>query len=957
MGAAIAQKDNEVNWRTMGGNNTATLYEVRKDFYKHWEDKVPTKGQGYSVFRRWETYMLPRVYPSGDMTLPSTTYNNYMKWLRSEGNSSATQRSATSNWSSLGPNVVPSGYDSGAGRVDFVRFDPTNSNTLYIGAPDGGLWKSVNGGTSWTTNTDFLGVIGCADLAIDPDNTQNMYLATGNWETDRSSIGVLKSTDGGATWSATSLAWNPSDSYEIRRMVMDTANPLIMMVVTDGGLFRTTDGWATNSVTNLDGDYNLYDIKFKPGSSSTLYASGKTGLNTNVFWKSTDSGASWTAVTSGLPSSADVSRIIIGVTPDDDTYVYLLAGNADNGYKGLYRSTNSGTSFSTQSTTPNLLQSDKDGVGTGGQANHDLAIAVAPNNKDKVTIGGINQWRSTNGGVDWTIFTYWLGDDPAYPGEGDASPPYTHADIQDIQYLPGSSTTMFTTADGGIYKTTDDGATWATLSNNLSIAQQNNVVQSATTEGLLVTGLQDIGTIMKSGGSWSVINGGDGESGLIDRTNDMVIITSNPNGAHAISTDGGLNRSDITGLPNGLLFFSPIIQDPVTATTIYAGGRSALYKNVDFVNNPNTWVTLGTPPESTSDGAIMRFVVAPSNPSIIYVIKGNEVDATTLSKSTDGGSSFVDITGTLPTTAQMTNLAVSNTDADKVWVTYSGYVSGTKVYRTSDGGTSWENMSGGLPNLPMNTIVYVNNSVNDELYLGSDIGIYHYNNTFDSFAPGNWTIFNTNLPNSRVTDLQVFYPTSKLRASTYGRGMWETAISIALPVELSSFSGKNRGNENRLFWTTLTENNLDYYSIERSKDGRNFEAIGKVRPASANSLEPMNYDFTDASPLAGINYYRLKIMDLDLKFEYTKIILLLVEDKDSPFVLFPNPTSDQLELKGLTADDEVTIRLMDASGRSIRSEQLSGNSQIDVSDLSNGTYFIEIVSEERQTVVKQFVKQ
>ena len=664
-----------INWRTMGGNKDATLYEVRQDFYDYWRDKTPTKGQGYSVFKRWEAYMLPRVYPTGDMTLPSMTYENYMDWLRNESGQSAGQRNATSNWISLGPNSVPTGYDSGAGRVDFLRFDPNNSNTLYVGTPDGGLWKSTNGGGSWSTNTDFLGVIGCADLAIDPDNTQIMYLATGNWEADRSSLGVFKSTDGGATWSATSLAWNFSDSYEIRRMIMDPNDPDTMLVVTDGGIFRTTDGWATNSATNLDGNYNLYDIKFKPGDHTTVYASGTNFINTDIFWKSTDNGASWTAVTSGLPSDGDISRVIIGVTPDPTgtAYVYLLAGNTAHGYKGLYRSTDSGANFSTQSDdvtplgtpTPNILNSSKSGTGTGGQAGHDLAIAIAPNNKDKVTIGGINQWRSTDGGVNWTIFTYWLGDDPDYPGEGDASTPYTHADIQDIQYLPGSSTTLFTTSDGGIYKTIDDGVNWTKLTNNLSIAQQNVVAHSATTEGLLVSGLQDIGTIKKSGGTWSVINGGDGESAFIDRTNDMVIITSNPNGAHAISTDGGTTRADITGLPVGLLFFSQVSQDPASATTMYAGGRPALYKNVDFVNNPNTWVTLGTPPSTGSGAAIIRFVVAPSNPDTIYVIKGNEVDATTLSRSMDGGSTFTDITGSLPTTAQMSSLAVSNVDAKK----------------------------------------------------------------------------------------------------------------------------------------------------------------------------------------------------------------------------------------------------------------------------------------------------
>lgn len=952
----VAQKGTTLDWRKMGGNKDVTFYEVQQDFYDYWSDKTPSKGQGYSVFKRWEAYMLPRVYPTGDMTLASTTYGNYMEWLKGTG-SAATARSATSNFTTLGPLSVPSGYDSGAGRVDFLRFDPTNSNTMFVGTPDGGLWKSTNGGTTWTTNTDMLGVIGCSDLVIDSSNTQNMYLATGNWETDRRSIGILKSTNGGTSWSATSLTWTATDNYKIRRLIMDPTNPLVMMAATDGGVFRTTDGWATNTnVSTIGGDYNLYDIKFKPGNSNTVYASGTaTNIGTDVFWKSTDNGATWTAVSSGLPSSSDVSRIIIGVTAHDTAYVYLLAGNAAYGYKGLYRSTDSGASFSTQSTTPNVLQSSKTGSGTGGQANHDLAIAVDPGNKNKVTIGGINQWRSTDGGVSWTIYTYWLGNDPDYPGEGDATPEYTHADIQDIQYLPGSSTTLFTTADGGVYKTINDGTNFTKLANNLSIAQQTNVALSATTEGILVTGLQDIGTIKReAAGTWSVINGGDGEAAFIDRTNDLVIITSCPNGEYAISLDGGPTRNSITGLPAGTLFFSPISQDPVSASVCYAGGRPSLYKNVDFVNNPNTWVTLGSPPSTGSGASIIRFVVAPNNNNIIYVIKGNESDATTLSKSTDGGSTFTDITGTLPTTVQMSNLTVSNVDSNKVWITYSGYEATNKVFRSTDGGTNWENMSGGLPNIPMNTIVHVNDSANDALYLGADIGVYYYDNTV-GVAPGNWTSFSTNLPNSRVTDLKIFYPTSKLRVATYGRGTWESSIATALPVELSNFFGKNKGKTNLLSWTTDSERNLDYYAIERSINGDDYETIGSVSPEYPNSVAQKSYRFSDSDPLKGINYYRLKIVDIDSKFEYSKVVALFVEDKESAISLYPNPTDNILEIKGLQSNN-VNIQLMDASGKFLRSQKLLGDTQINVRDLPNGIYYIEIVIGNEKSVVKRFIK-
>lgn len=768
-GAFGQSKEKTANWRNVTEYKDATFYDVQQDFNEYWKDKTPGKGQGYKPFKRWENYMAPRVYPSGDMSLPSTTYHNYMEWQKKyEADRGPGTKSSTGNWTSLGPVAKPSGYDSGVGRVDFVRFDPTNSNAMYVGATDGGLWKTTDGGATWTTNTDFLPIIGCADLAIAPNGT--MYLATGNWEEDRRSIGVLKSTNGGASWDATALSWTATDAYVIRRLIMDPTNSSIMMVATNKGVFRTADGWATLSTTDMNMTYNFWDIKFKPGTPNTVYA-----IATDAFWMSSNNGVNWTNnTTSGLPTT-NVSRALLGVTAANSAYVYVLMGNEDYGYKGLYRSTNSGVSFTTRSTTPNILHADETPPASpasgwnGGQANHDLAIAVSPTDADKVTIGGINQWRSTNGGTTWANFTYWYGYDPDYPTHGDSQnnpkTPYTHADIQDIQYLPNSSTTMFATADGGIYKTTDDGLTWTDLSSGLSVAQQTSISLAASDPDFFITGLQDIGSLKKEAGTWSVINGGDGEDGFIRRNDKNFYVTSNPNGAFSYTDDNSVHKYGLTGLPSDGEWISPIKQDPINDDLIYAGGWPQLYKTTYLWSNGETavWTTLGTPPGT---GNILQFVVAPSSTSIIYAIKEDKI-----SKSTNSGVAWTDITGSLPTGAAFSNLAVSNTDPLKVWVTYSGYTAATKVYKTTNGGTSWTNISTGLPNLPMTCIVYHNGSANDAVYLGADIGVYYMDNSTSS-----WEQFNTGLPNCNVRDLEIYYPTLKLRAATYGRGSWESDL-------------------------------------------------------------------------------------------------------------------------------------------------------------------------------------
>ncbi len=762
---ATAQTPQNVKWSDMSKNHNATFYDVKNDFNSKWKGqlkemareqfkarrklttvpkKKETEAGGYEIYKRWESYMTPRVYPSGNMTLPSTTYQNYTAWAKTRLATSAAEPPATSaagNWTSLGPVGEPSGGNTGAGRVNFLRFLPGNTNTMFIGTPNGGLWKSTDAGTTWSTNTDFLPIIGCADLAIDPTNTNTMYLATGDLEGDRTSIGVLKSTDGGATWNTTSMAFTVANGYTISKLLMNPSNPLNMLISTNGGVFRTTDGWATWTQTECCDVFN--DMEFKPGDPNTVYVAGST------FWKSTNNGASFTQVTTGLPAT-NVQRIALGVTAGNSAYVYALIGKAsDQSFLGMYRSTNSGASFSKRSSSPNLLGYEANGSdATAGQAFYDLSIAVSPTNAELVTTGGVNHWQSADGGTTWTNKTVW-----------DAG--NIHADVHEISYLPGSSTTIFSCNDGGIFKSTDNATTWTDISHNLTIAQVVGLGLSANTATTVVDGEQDNGTNLKAGTAWHNIFGGDGGQCFIDYTNNNTIYVQYVEGDFNRSDDGGVNfTSAATGLPAGFDFYSSWHQDPVTSTKLYVAGTPTLYKSA---NKGVSWTALGTPPGT---GTITEFVVAPSNPAIIYAVKQDAI-----SKSTNSGVSFTDITGTLPADAAISNVTVSNTDPNKVWITYSGYVATEKVYKSVNGGTSWTNMSTGLPNLPMNTIIHVNGSANDALYLGADVGIYYFDSTLSS-----WKAFMTGLPNTTVKQLAIYYPTGKLRAATYGRGIWESDL-------------------------------------------------------------------------------------------------------------------------------------------------------------------------------------
>ena len=699
---------------------------------------------GFEIYKRWENFMAPRVYPSGDKTLASKAYEEYVKYLndlasQNSGSKAGPNSIMSSTWQPIGPFGDLSGAN--AGRINAIVMDPSSSTGYWACAPDGGLWKTTNSGSTWSTNTDYLAAIGVSDVVFDPTNPQNMYLASGDGDAgDCFSLGVLKSTNGGLTWATTGLNWTVNQGRRIYKLLMNPLNKNTIFAATTNGLYRTLNGgttWAQVVVANIK------DVEYKPGDTTTVYACGTS------FYQSTNGGTSFATITTGLPASASTDRLAIAVTPANPVYVYVVASNATNsGFLGFYRSTNSGTSFTSMATTPNLLGWASAGNDSGGQGWYDLAIAASPTNANEVIVGGVNIWRTTNGGTNWSLFAHWTG----------SGAPYVHADIHDLRYK--SATEIYVGCDGGVFYSTNSGSTFFSMNGNMNIAQIYKIGLSATTYSRAITGHQDNGTNLFNGGTWSGTMGGDGMDCFIDRTNDNVMYGEQYNGAFKRTTNGGASWSAIvTGLTGTGAWVTPWHQDPAVANTIY-GGRQQMFKST---NQGTNWAQIGT---LGGSGSVVEFAVAPSNPQIIYVIKGNG-----LYKTINGGTSWTTITGTLPVgSAQMTSIVVEDVDPNSAWVTFSGYSAGNKVYQTTNGGTTWTNYSTGLPNLPTNRVLYWNGT-QDGLYVGCDVGVYYRDSTM-----ANWVAYNAGLPNVVVSDLAIYYPLGKLRASTYGRSVWEVDL-------------------------------------------------------------------------------------------------------------------------------------------------------------------------------------
>ena len=755
-------------WVDMMRNPAVNFYETQAAFEAYWAGKTLEKGKGFKQFKRWENYMKPRVYPSGDITLPSKTLANYKQW-EADLAAAGIPKSTTGNWTFVGPTGKPTG--GGAGRLNFVRFDPTNTNTIFVGAPDGGLWKTTNGGTSWTTNTDQLSIIGVSDVAIDPTNSQIMYLATGDMDgSDTYSIGILKSTDGGTTWNTTGLTWTVSQGRNIGRILINPTNPQIIMAFSSFGIFRSTNGGTT--WTNPTGSFSTIDAEFKPGDPNTVYACG------TAFKKSTDGGVTWVAVTSGVPAAANLSRMALAVTAANPAYVYILNAGTDNGFYSVIRSADNGTTFTTRmaKTASNNILGWATGADTGGQGWYDLCITASPTNAEEVYTGGVNMWKSTNGGTSFARISNWTA----------TGTTYVHSDIHDIVFLPGSATTLFSACDGGIFKSTNSGTAWSDISANLCIAQQYRIGLSTVTAGKQLAGHQDNGSnYTATGATWTQKYGGDGMDCYIDRTTDNNMIVSLYNGDYARSTNGGTSFTDITDpTANGTEeWVSPIHQDPTTSTIAYAGGRPALYKSTN-IWGAATWTALGTP---TGTGNIVEFAIAPSNNQIIYALKSG---TNAVSKSINGGTSFTACSTGLPTAVTPTWVAISNTDPNIVFVSYSGYSAASKVYKSTNGGTSWTNISTGLPNIPVNCIVFENGSTaGDAIYVGTDLGVYYKDNSMTT----TWVDFSSGLPNNAVSDLEIYYGATKvLKAGTFGRGTWSSDLYTSIPsAPVASFSANN----------------------------------------------------------------------------------------------------------------------------------------------------------------------
>jgi len=750
-------------WLDPADNDFATIQSNVEQYYAN-RDKG--QGSGYKKWKRWEYYNQNRLTPDGKITnIAARSWETYLEQQERMANMDAGDNLMVTNgsWTSIGPFMytLGTGWNPGNGRLNVIAFHPTNSNIFWVGAPAGGLWKTMNGGTSWSPQTDGMPRIGVSGIAIDYTNTNTMYILTGDGDGgDTKSIGVLKTINNGMTWLSTGLSWTVADEVTGFKLLMHPTNANVLFAVTTLGIYRTINaGFSWTQV--LAGSFR--DIEFKPGDPTVVYVSG-----TSSFYKSADTGGTWSAITAGVPTGCN--RIALGVSPANPTYVYLFAGPATGtgAYKGFYLSTNSGDNFSVRSTTPNILGYSSTGNDAKQQSYYDLAVAVSTTNSANVIAGGINTWTSANWGSSWTISSMWSD-----PG---GTIGYTHADIHDLS-INSLDNYLYCCSDGGIFRSTDFGLNWTNLTYGIANTEWYRIAGTATNSNLIIGGAQDNGSNKWTGGlTMEHIYGADGMDCMIDHANSNIMYYTAQYGELAKSTNGGTSYINVT--PSGLTgpWVTPLVMNPSNSSIIY-GGYPSVYKST---NGGSTWTNMGS-----SGGSALA--ISANSPDRIYAANG-----TSMSRTDNGGFAWINISAGLPGIG-ITFIGVNPDNSLDVFVTVGGYNAGQKVYASSNGGTSWTNISGTLPNVIVNCIAYEDNNAapDDALYIGTDLGVYYRNASI-----GDWIFFQNGLPNVPVSDLEINKAAGVIRAATYGRGLWSSSLYSACPADYLLTTSNNPGNPN-----------------------------------------------------------------------------------------------------------------------------------------------------------------
>jgi photosystem II stability/assembly factor-like uncharacterized protein len=703
-----------------------------------------------------------------------------------------------SNWVQMGPTAIPNGQTYGGarvmvtGRVTAIVVDPTNTNIIYLGAAQGGIWKTTDNGKNWTPKSDNEVSLSVGAIAMDPSNHLILYVGTGEGNFSGDSYegnGLLRTTNGGDSW--TLLAATMFAGARFNRIVINPVTTTTLFAAA-GGIFRSQNSgtsWTqmTSGLPAISATvWGATDVVIDPTMTNTVYA---------AFWgagiyRTTNASAatpSWTKLTTGLPASG-FSRIALAVSPSSPQTVYALMSNNNTtcpndgsppycyAVDKFYISTNSGASWSS------IPLPNGPGAGIGGQGFYNLNVAVDPTTPDIVYLSGISLWKAVRNPAtgSWTITD--IGSN-------------IHADNHAFAFDPSNHLTIYAGNDGGIYKSINAGSTWSDVINEgPCITQFEFIDQHPTSDAVVIGGTQDNGT-EQFRNSPVFYHAADGDGGFVaidpDQPNNVI---HEYYGANAeLSTHGGKFGTgnpewgtwdqDISiGLVGDSLFYPPFTLDQTNSKNI-AFGTDRI--NLDSSMGTGGWPTKVILPGVNGLVSAINYV----NSNLIYV-GTTQGQVYRLAKTGTTWNATGIHAAPLPA-RWIWDVAVRQGNLDSPIVIMAGF--GIKhVWKCTipaSGAVAWTDISGTgsgqLPDIPVNALV-IDPGASDTMYIGTDIGVFRTTN-----GGTTWTQYSQGLPNVAVYDMRLHMPSRLLRAATHGRGMWEKKLDAASMPDVNIFVRDN----------------------------------------------------------------------------------------------------------------------------------------------------------------------
>jgi uncharacterized protein (TIGR03437 family) len=696
--------------------------------------------------------------------------------------------SGSLQWTFAGP-YGANGSSAGvtSGRVSAMVVDPRDRNTVYASGAQGGVWKTTDGGNNWKPLTDDQPTLAIGSLALDPSNPDIIYAGTGEETFSPASppafggafygMGVLKSTDRGATWTLYngpfagpfgptfydggarigSLAVSPSNSQVILAAA-DFHNPA------KSGIYRSADGGVT--WTLVLGGASGTEALFNPsnGSTTAWAALGDPKGNTkNGIYRSADGGLTWAL---NFSPGSDAGRIRLTISSNGSVLYAGVHSVSTGGALGIWKTSNGGSGWGHLTNAPEYCRDT---------CYYHNVIGVSPVNANTVVAAGLTPRRSLDGGGTWTDL---------YLDKNDLT---IHPDSHALAWS-ADGTRLYVGTDGGVYSTDDLASTpntFTSLNATLGITQYYQGMSIHPSDPTITfAGSQDNGTMKSGSPQWLTVDCGDGGRTLIDPSTPNTVYTSCAGGPlPQKSVDGGVTFSDsFQGINDERTsFWAPFTMDPSNHTRLYYGTYRVYVSN----NAGASWAAISG--DLTGTGpifALTTITVSPSSSNTVYAACGNDgtpPEVWISTNATSGTSStWTNRSAGLPQRPP-SQIAVDATNPQVAYISFmgfSGYNGDTAghVFRTTNGGAAWSDISGNLPNTEVNDLL-LDPSLPSTIYAATDIGVFW---TLDGGV--HWTQLGTGLPRMEVMALALHQPSRTLRAATYGRSMWDLHIPLPSPV-------------------------------------------------------------------------------------------------------------------------------------------------------------------------------